>query len=151
MNLTVVIPTAYIFSNPDVNGDDYVSNYDKAKRWNQKHREQRNKINRDYRKKHPEKVKEWRQKYWKNLRNSALNCVGNGAILCSHCGFSNIKAIQIDHINGEGLSSKKGLTTGGFYRRILKMSIEEVKEKYQLLCANCNWIKRVENNEVKKS
>lgn len=36
------------------------------------------------------------------------------------------------------------------HEEIMKI-IENEEGKYQLLCANCNWIKRFENNETRKS
>jgi hypothetical protein len=32
------------------------------------------------------------------------------------------------------------------YKRILTLSQEELSSEYQLLCANCNWIKKYEEN-----
>lgn len=63
---------------------------------------------------------------------------------CARCGFEDPRALQIDHVHGGGVREIKRL--GGnrskFYARIL-----ETPERYQLLCANCNWIKRVEQGE----
>jgi hypothetical protein len=63
---------------------------------------------------------------------------------CVKCGFSDWRALQIDHVNGGGVKEYKEIKrcTSIFYKRI-----KSHKEKYQLLCANCNWIKRYENNE----
>lgn len=67
---------------------------------------------------------------------------------CLHCGFTDNKALQIDHINGGGNQEVKNIV-GNYQLRVLQ-SIIRGEKKYQLLCANCNWIKRVENNEVRK-
>jgi hypothetical protein len=61
---------------------------------------------------------------------------------CVKCGFDNWMALQIDHINGDGRKDKKYLD--GY---ILNSSDDEIKNNFQLLCANCNSIKRHENNE----
>jgi hypothetical protein len=67
---------------------------------------------------------------------------------CAICGFTDIRALQIDHINGGGKKEKYRLHG----RQMLYFSIlEKIKigsKEYQILCANCNWIKRVEMNEV---
>lgn len=71
----------------------------------------------------------------------ALGC------MCNKCGFSDMRALQIDHINGDG--AKHRAETGAansYYASILK-SILAGEKKYQILCANCNWIKKEENNE----
>lgn len=64
---------------------------------------------------------------------------------CSRCGFSDLRALQIDHINGKTIDEKDRRLNPLFDLR--KLSLDEIREKYQLLCANCNWIKRYENNE----
>mgnify|MGYP001561252533 CR=1 FL=1 len=66
---------------------------------------------------------------------------------CKHCGFSDIRALQIDHKNGRGGKERRNHTNLVGYRRFVLENIE----KYQLLCANCNWIKRVEEKEYRGS
>jgi len=65
---------------------------------------------------------------------------------CDRCGFSDERALQVDHVNGGGSSEHKGLnrSTTSYYKMVLKNT-----EKFQLLCANCQWIKRWENDECK--
>ena len=64
---------------------------------------------------------------------------------CKKCGFLDKRGLQLDHIKGDGYKERNGRT---LYKRLLDMDLEEVKNNYQILCANCNWIKRFENNEV---
>lgn len=64
---------------------------------------------------------------------------------CGHCGFTDPRALQLDHIHGGGVKENKALGTRGIYQRALKYP-----DEYQLLCANCNWIKRVENKEYRR-
>jgi len=63
-----------------------------------------------------------------------------------HCGFSDWRALQIDHVNGGGVKHHREL-----YRNIVKFyaDIRKNPKKYQVLCANCNWIKRYEKQETK--
>ena len=89
---------------------------------------------------------EYRKEY--NLRSprfiriKALVTLGGK---CVKCGFTDYRALQIDHIEGGGhkeiLKHRKQM-----YGRIARG--EHDKTKYQLLCANCNWIKRYEKNEA---
>ncbi len=65
--------------------------------------------------------------------------------VCTHCGFADIRALQIDHIHGGG--SQEHRNGYGWYKDILA-SIEKRDGKFQLLCANCNWIKKHEQKEV---
>ena len=63
---------------------------------------------------------------------------------CKHCGFSDIRALQIDHINGGGVKERKELGSEGACKLVIS---GQDNNMYQLLCANCNWIKRAERNE----
>ena len=68
--------------------------------------------------------------------------------MCLKCGMDDIRTLQIDHINAGGNSDVRSFASRAtYYSHILSLSPIEVKEKYQILCANCNWIKRYENNE----
>lgn len=61
------------------------------------------------------------------------------------------RCLQIDHINGGG--NKERMIWGNvhvFLRHLSKLPDSELKSKYQLLCANCNWIKGDANNEFSK-
>lgn len=74
------------------------------------------------------------------LRRAIFTKHGNK---CKSCGFDNPKALQIDHVNGGG--HKERITVGRY--AILKKALEDTTGTYQLLCANCNWIKRIDNKE----
>lgn len=68
-----------------------------------------------------------------------------GGAHCKHCGFSDVRALQIDHINGGGngdLRTQGGNTNLWAFRNWLEQNLEEGRKLYQVLCANCNWIKR---------
>jgi len=84
--------------------------------------------------------------YWKNLKASAIALLGGR---CVRCGFTDERALQFDHINGGGVAESKTRTTN-HYKNIIE-SVLKKENKYQLLCANCNWIKRAENHEVRKA
>ena len=66
--------------------------------------------------------------------------------VCVQCGFSDARALNIDHVNGGGSKEGSAIGTDGIYRKILKM--EHPENEYQILCCNCNWIKRHEHGEV---
>lgn len=75
------------------------------------------------------------------LRKAVIRKLGNK---CKRCSFKDIRALQIDHIHGGGVKELKTLRRERMYLNILE---DKEKNKYQLLCANCNWIKRYENKE----
>lgn len=100
--------------------------YIKAKRW-----QQVNKI----------KVRENVRNLMKKLRMMVFEKFGKK---CCRCGFDDIRALQIDHVNGGGVKEYRLLRGGrNFYKKVLN----DTNGSYQILCANCNWIKRSENNE----
>lgn len=78
--------------------------------------------------------------YAQRVRHEAKVFLGGK---CVRCGFDDFRALQIDHIDGGGTKELRKLGSPGVARKVLRG-----EPGYQLLCANCNWIKRVENNEV---
>ena len=88
--------------------------------------------------------RDYQRQYLRELRLEVIKALGGK---CVRCGFSDSRALQIDHINGGGNHERKFLGfSSGFHRKVL-VSISNNEGKYQLLCANCNWIKRMENKE----
>ena len=80
----------------------------------------------------------------RKVRKNVLSVLGGK---CVKCGFADFRALQIDHINGGGLKELKTLYGRKYYNHIISLSAEERNSRYQCLCANCNWIKKYENNE----
>lgn len=65
---------------------------------------------------------------------------------CRRCGFDDPRALQIDHVNGDGAIDRiehPNSNSATFYRTVLANP-----GRYMLMCANCNWIKRAEEEEV---
>lgn len=92
-----------------------------------------------WRENHPDRARtSWRVQYQK-LRKRVLDQYG---CKCNRCGFSDWRALQIDHVHGGGTREHQAIRNAGIYRRALKLPKE-----YQVLCSNCNWIKRYENSE----
>lgn len=60
---------------------------------------------------------------------------------CKKCKFDDIRALQIDHIKNDGKTERAKRFS--INTRIIKGTVE--KGRYQLLCANCNTIKRTQN------
>ena len=86
--------------------------------------------------------KHYRQIHLAWSRNRRLQLIRKYGGKCVRCGFVDWRALQFDHIVGVGVREyRRG--TSKYYRSIL----EDKSGKFQLLCANCNWIKRYENNE----
>ena len=73
------------------------------------------------------------------LRKEILKAFGGR---CAKCGFADSRALQLDHIGGGGRRMRISKGQHGVYRYALKY-----RDKFQLLCANCNSIKKFENGE----
>lgn len=70
-------------------------------------------------------------------------------IRCVHCAYdTDIRALQIDHINGGGMNEIKHFGGNTPMFRYYINHPEEAKQKLQILCANCNRIKVYTNKEV---
>jgi len=100
--------------------------------WVQKHKEQ----NRKYRENNRQKIRELSKKYHERLKLQVLIHYGGDPPKCS-CGFSDIRALTIDHINGGGRKHRSQMHIM-FYQWIKK---NHFPDGYQVLCMNCQFIK----------
>jgi hypothetical protein len=82
------------------------------------------------------------KEYVRAVRQEIIRVLGGK---CIRCGFSDWRALQVDHVDGfpgeNRVSASRRLL---FY---IQKSLREHRNEFQLLCANCNWIKKYENNE----
>ena len=88
-----------------------------------------------------------RRRTEQELRLKILAHYSNNSMACAHCGFKDIRALSIDHINGGGNQHRKttpGCKGTGFYYWLRR---NNYPEGYQVLCMNCQFIKRAENKE----
>jgi len=108
----------------------------------QKNPEKYRKICREWRRKHSERTKELYQKYYLRLKVKVIEKLGGK---CVRCGFSDPRTLQIDHVHGGGVKEIKMLKNR---RNFLKKVLADKEGNYQMLCANCNAIKKVENKEI---
>lgn len=79
----------------------------------------------------------------KQLKLEVL-CHYSPDLKCCSCGFSDVRSLSIDHIKGDGAKHRKEIGNVNFYQWIKKNNFPQ---GFQVLCFNCQWIKRVENNE----
>ena len=87
-----------------------------------------------------ERVRAYCRAFYQKRKADVYKLLGDR---CKRCGFTDPRALQIDHINGGGLKQFRELKNYVLYLKL----VLETPENYQLLCANCNWIKRHENGE----
>jgi len=124
-----------------------------SKKWYSENRQKKNAYNEEWKKLHPEKVKEYLHISQEKAKKELFELLGNK---CANpnClvpgGCREPRCLQVDHVHGNGVQQRKRRKhCSGYYRGILK-EIKAGSEDYQLLCANCNWIKRVEEKEVRR-
>lgn len=77
--------------------------------------------------------------FYHKLRTEVLELLG---ARCGRCENNDPRVLQLDHLFGGGSRERRAIRTNCSYKRAL-----EYPEEYQILCANCNWIKRAELNE----
>ena len=85
------------------------------------------------------------RKYWKFKQEIFSHY--SPELKCQRCGFDDIRALSIDHIKGKGrrhLQTEKIWSGMGLY---LWLKRNNYPSEFQVLCANCQSIKRVENHE----
>ena len=84
--------------------------------------------------------------FYRAVRQEIIRILGGK---CVHCGFSDWRAMQVDHVNGTSRKERINQTYY-LYKDIVK-SLAEKTNKYQLLCSNCNSIKMYEDREKQVS
>ena len=67
---------------------------------------------------------------------------------CCMCSFADPRALQLDHVVPP-LEKTGEMLRGGIGLYIAILAGRRPKENFQLLCANCNWIKRHTHAESK--
>ena len=80
--------------------------------------------------------------YVQRTRLKALKCISD-IVACISCGEEDLQVLQIDHIHNDGATDRIKHGTGQkLYLHIIRSPQEEIRERYQILCANCNMRKR---------
>jgi|SRR5579872_522407 len=98
-----------------------------------------------WRKKNGEHRRLYENAWRKNAKEEIIRHYSAGTLACKHCGFTDSRALSVDHINGNGTKHRKEIGNAAKFYRWLK--VNDYPEGFQILCMNCNWIKRFENNE----
>jgi len=119
----------------------YADNRHRFLEYARKYRNSHPKKSGEYYKENREKIVENNRRRKYKLKLKAFNKVSS-TIKCKLCSFEDDRALCVDHINNNGADDRRiGLSGEHIYRKIIEMTKEEVRQEYQLLCRNCNWIK----------
>lgn len=113
--------------------------------WRMNNPEKWRNILKTWRKENPKKISDANYRDKLKTKLKAFNILGGK---CSKCKFKDHRALQLDHINGERAKDPISGSGYSYYRHKFIIDYpKKAKVIYQLLCANCNWIKRYENKE----
>lgn len=101
---------------------------------------------RKWRKEHPGRCTESVKKHYWKRKHLVFDKFGNKCAnpACQWLnsdgtrGCTDMRCLQIDHVNDDGYVDQENRKPITFLRLVL----EDTLGRYQLLCANCNWIKR---------
>lgn len=79
------------------------------------------------------------------LKMEVITHYGGGKCACVKCGYANIAALSIGHINDNGAEDRNHDTRAKIgtemYRWLRK---NDYPDGYQTLCMNCQWVKQQE-------
>ena len=94
-----------------------------------------------WRDKNRERLREDSRQYKLKAKETILDRYGRS---CIRCGFDDIRALHLDHVNDNGAEERKSLggqkiSGANFYLYLIKQGLPD---GYQTLCANCNFIKQ---------
>ena len=103
--------------------------------------------NRAYKISHPEKRKRWAVQWKNKVKLEVIAHYSDKTMACADCGFDDIRALTIDHINGGGSQHRKRING---YHIPAWLRKNGYPEGYQVLCMNCQFIKKAEGKEYGK-
>lgn len=105
-------------------------------------------IQQKYRDSHKQQLQEYRRRRGREIKLEVLGHYSKNGDepVCTRCGFSDIRALSIDHVLGGGSAHRQDYkATGNHFYNWLKK--ENYPSGYQVLCMNCQFIKRHEKSE----
>jgi len=114
-----------------------------------------------YRHRHPERIVALRRDYYRRNRSRIRERVTqwlvklkrevlahySPSMRCQRCGFKDIRALSIDHVNGSGSRHMRAIhrrNGAGLYFWLKK---NHFPPGFQVLCMNCQFVKRAERRE----
>lgn len=104
--------------------------------------------NAEYYNNNKDKLKAKSIKYRTALKIDVLTHYGNGKCACVRCGYSDIRALTLDHINGGGHQQRRDTGKSGltFYIWLKQKGYPSGLQTY---CCNCQFLKRSERSEYR--
>ena len=141
-------------AHPNYQKDRYEKNKEreraKGRKYRKEHKERQEETTRSWKKENPDRIKLHllaRRKVTAAIKAKVLTHYGNGKLACVRCGESRMACLSIDHVNGSGFKHRRKLGIGSGKPFYLWLKKNDYPIGYQTLCMNCQFVKRVENNE----
>lgn len=122
----------------------YEGNKERFRQRYNEHKEYNQKRLREYGRQNRERILKAKQQ----LKAEVLTHYGNGKCACVMCGYSDLRALSIDHANNNGYAHRKAFARhhgDGLYSYLKK---ENYPLGYQTLCMNCQFIKKWEISKL---
>jgi len=91
--------------------------------------------------KYPDTFRQQKMSYLQAMRQRLLDMYGTA---CAVCGYSDKRALTLDHINGDGAIERREFGERGVYRVALQ---EYQPHRYRTLCMNCQFIEHKERSK----
>lgn len=110
----------------------YYENHERAKALKKASMLKRRELNPDLHRKQSREAKA-------RLKSSLFDMYGHS---CARCGFEDKRALTLDHKLNNGNQERKTLGERGVYTKARNSFLPD---EYQILCMNCQFIKRVED------
>ncbi len=82
------------------------------------------------------------REYRKVMKEKLIVHYGNGQARCVLCGYSDLRALTIDHINGDGAKHRRIVTD--MYTWLTRNNFPP---GFRTLCFNCQWVTKAERAE----
>ncbi len=121
-------------------------------RYHQKNPGLKAKWNKDWISRNRERFNASKYHYRDRVKREVISFYSDGSMSCNYCGFSNIDALCVDHIDNDGSAWRKengcagrGMDAGtNTFELLRKMGFPK---GMQILCANCNLIKEIQRKQ----
>lgn len=123
-----------------LNNKERVSQYNKQ--YYNKNRDSEIQRARNYRLNNIKKYNQWSRERTLYFKNIIYDILGRSCAICGY--YEDIKCLQLDHIHGNGRKQRSNKSVRNFYCYYAS-NLDKIKTDLQLLCINCNWLKRLQD------
>lgn len=108
-------------------------------------------MSQNYYSKNIERCKAMTRARTQELRKKMIAMLGGKCLMCGY--DTDYRALQLDHVNGDGFKERKVFKSGyrGASIHDKFKSLTKDPSRYQILCANCHCIKTSESKEHLKN